>query len=83
MAYAQVSNSPRLQAVLTALRKHPQGLTGLDLAMEARVLNPAEPCSELRKQGFVIEAREEAKSAAGRRVFRYTLVGEPSAEKIG
>lgn len=79
--FARVENSPRLKAVLKALQEHPHGLTGLDLCMHARIMNPGEVCSELRRQGYDIICREEPKSTAGRRVFRYRLIAEPVQEQ--
>lgn len=81
MAFANIDKSPRLQAALQALRKYPKGLTGLDLSIEARILNPGEVCSELRKQGYVIDCTETTRSPRGRRIFWYKLVQEPNAQK--
>ena len=81
MAFATIDNSPRLQAVLRALQKYPKGMTGLDLCYEARVMNPGEVCSELRKQGYTIECNETARTPQGRRIFWYKLVGEPNGKK--
>jgi len=78
MAYAAIENSPRLKATLAALKAAPSGLTGRDLCIQANIMNPGECTSELRKQGYEIACTEEARSAAGRRVFRYCLTGEPS-----
>ena len=76
--FAKVANSSRLQSVLRVLREHPNGVTGLDICVKAAVMNPGECASELRAQGYEISCVEQEKSASGRRVFRYTLTGEPN-----
>lgn len=82
MAFARVEGSPRLRSALRALQAYDKrGITGLELCLQAGILNPGEVCSELRRNGYEITATEEAKSANGRRVFRYRIVSEP--EQVG
>lgn len=74
MHAANVEKSPRLQAVLTMLRRRGSaGATGRELALAAEVLNPSGAVSELRANGFVIDCVEEPSTRKGRRVFRFVL----------
>jgi hypothetical protein len=54
-----------------------RGVTTHEIQSLTGSMSPATEISELRKCGFLIPpATQEGKTAAGRKVFRYVLVGE-------
>ena len=61
MAVARYAHSKRLQRIVAALRSHP-GITSLELAAAAYVVNPAESISQLRHppNNFVIYKEKQA-----------------------
>lgn len=73
MRFAKLSTSRRLQAVLRALEVHPRGLTTYQLTTHTGGCAIHSDIAELRANGVEISCSYEGKSAAGRRVYRYTL----------
>ena len=72
--FARLEHSPRLQRIKAFLERcGSSGATGLEIATECRVLNPATYISELRFNGLDIECRYERDTVQGRRVYRYFL----------
>lgn len=72
MHAARLAHSPRLQAVLAALRGGAEHST-LDLVHETGVLAINSTVSELRANGFSIHCRQ-AKAPGGGRIWLYRLV---------
>lgn len=73
MRHAKLSTSRRLQAVLRALEVHPRGLTTYELTLHTGGCAIHSDIAELRANGVQISCAYQGKSAAGRRVYRYTL----------
>ncbi len=66
--------------IIAALRAHPAGMTTWDLTMETRVLNLTGRISDLRDDGYLIEA---VRVPVKRSVFRYRLIEQPVQIEAG
>lgn len=77
MHAARISESPRLQRTLEALRANPAGLTTLEVTNVAGVLAVSATMAELRQslrgQGLTVRCDYVAKTESGARVYRYRL----------
>ena len=69
MHAARLSESPRLQRVLDALRRHPKGLTTRGLILEADVCAVNSIAAELRANGIAVSC-EPMPGAKGVYVYR-------------
>lgn len=78
MHAARISRSPRLQRCLSALRKHPEGISTRDLIIEANICAVSSVVAELRVNGADIEC-EQRKTPEGRGFF-YTLKKAPDPQ---
>jgi len=68
--------SDRLRVLAQLQRAGASGVHSLDLRREGFTGNPSQRMNELRDEGYVIEAKREARF--DRNGTRYTLVSEPS-----
>jgi len=75
MHHGRLSNSPRLQRVLKALRAARGEISSMELATAAGVVAPGTAVSELRANGAEIECRQTRKD--GQPIFYYSLVKSP------
>lgn len=76
MRHGRPVHSAAVLAALGLLRQRgTQGATSRDLAEAAATLDPRDLVLTLRQAGYAIETRQERTTAAGRRVYRYTLSG--------
>lgn len=75
MHFAKVSESPRLQRILSFLRSRgTTGATGREIVVNCEVLNPATYVSELRKNGYTIDCAFERETSSSAKVYRYRLI---------
>jgi hypothetical protein len=80
---ARVEKSPQLQRVLAVLeRAGANGIDGLALEREANVRAGATRVSELRHNGYEIEARYIRTSESGAKVWRYYLRGRIGQKEL-
>ena len=74
--FARLDKSPRLQRIFVFLKRAgSRGATGIEIALECDVLNPATYCSELRHNGIPIDCSYEGETVGGRKVYRYIMKG--------
>jgi hypothetical protein len=66
---------PSSAAVLRLLERHPEGITPFDALAEARCMRLAARVSDLRADGYTIDA--ELVTSNGKRFARYRLVTGP------
>lgn len=67
--------SARLRRLLDVLTAHPDGLTTAELISWTGSCAPHSDAAELRQSGYRVDCRYEGRTATGRRVHRYVLVG--------
>ncbi len=80
MNWANSATSKRLRKVLDVLTTAGgKGATSFEIARATGSVAPATDVSELRRSGYVIECVYEGKTPAGRKIFRYTLLGRIAA----
>jgi len=72
--YVKIENSPRLQAMLTVLEKT-GARTTLDLQHLTGSMAVHTDIAELRANGYAIRRDYIGRTAAGRQIHKYTLLG--------
>ena len=71
-----LATSAQLQRLHAYLKqKGDAGASGLELAVECRILNPATLVSHLRANGVPVDCQYERRSESGAKVYRYKLNG--------
>ncbi len=68
-------------AIVQVLRSHPHGMTTWPLMIASECCNLTGRVSDLRRLGYrIVALRQRKRSARGKTVFKYRLLGEPESK---
>ena len=76
-------SSDRCQRLLAALRDAPLGMTTMQINNATQSTRASSDVSELRANGYGVEAEYVGTNTNGRRVYRYRLTSEPNQFPAG